>query len=130
MSYLENELSEDLSRVTPENAVQICMKILDSSSRLLGLGIQVRDPQSAWAVMSKIIELSNEFVLARFLAEVLELSNMINVNPLIRDMVVRDFLVCAEKTRMMVIEMARSGKSWIEIARELEGMVNKEKHEK
>jgi len=130
VSYLENDLDSDLSRVTPENAAQICMKILDSSSRLLGLGIQVRDARSAWAVMSKIIELSNEFVLARFLAEVLELSNMVDANPLIKDMIVRDFLVCAEKTRMMVIGMAKRGKSWIEIARELEGMVNKEEHGK
>ncbi len=76
--------------------------------------------------MGRIIELSNEYVLARFLAEALELDNMMDVNPLIKDMAVRDFLVCAEKTRMMVLEMARRGKSWIEIARELEGTVNKE----
>ncbi|GGP19170.1 hypothetical protein GCM10007981_01770 [Thermocladium modestius] len=126
MSYLERDLDADLASVSPDNAREICLKILDSASQLLGLGIRVREPRDAWLVMGRIIELSNEYVLARFLAEALELDNMMDVNPLIKDMAVRDFLVCAEKTRMMVLEMARRGKSWIEIARELEGTVNKE----
>ena len=126
MSYLERDLDADLASVSPDNAREICLKILDSASQLLNLGIKVRGPRDAWVVMGRIIELSNEYVLARFLAEALELDNMVDVNPLIKDMVVRDFLVCVEKTRLMVLEMARRGKSWIEIARELEGMVNKE----
>lgn len=128
MSYLEKDLDVDLARVSPENAFQICLKLLDSSSQLLGFGLRVNDAKGAWAVMDKIIRLSNEYVLARFLAEVMELGNMLDVDPLVKDMVVRDFLVCAEKTRMMVLEMARQGKSWIDIARELERTINKEGH--
>lgn len=123
---MERGLDADLAGVSPDNASKICLKILDSASQLLGFGIRVRGSRDAWLVMSRIIELSNEYVLARFLAEVLELDNMIDVNPLIKDMAVRDFLVCAEKTRLMVLEMARRGKSWVEIASELEGTVNKE----
>lgn len=66
--------------------------------------------------MERVVELSNEFVLARYMAIVAS-SNFIasRANPVIVGMLGRDLLTCIEKVRVIILRMVEEGRPWREI---------------
>lgn len=94
----------------------LCIEVLNRSCNPLNVKCD-RDPLSnAWGVLERIIGLSNEFVLARYMAIVASADFIASRGgSLVVDMLVRDLLTCIEKVRVIILKMVEEGRSWVEI---------------
>ncbi|WP_243669497.1 hypothetical protein [Vulcanisaeta sp. JCM 16161] len=84
--------------------------------RRLGVECGGDELVNAWRVMERVIELSGEFALARYMAIVVG-SGFISssASPIITDMLSRDLLTCIEKVRVIILRMVEEGRPWREI---------------
>ncbi|ADN50040.1 hypothetical protein [Vulcanisaeta distributa] len=95
---------------------KLCVEALNRSCNALGVECGGDELTNAWRVMERVVELSNEFVLARYMAIVAS-SNFIasRANPVIVGMLGRDLLTCIEKVRVIILRMVEEGRPWREI---------------
>ncbi len=71
---------------------------------------------NAWRALERVVELSNEFVLARYMAIAVSSSFIAsNAGPVIADMLGRDLLTCIEKVRVLILRMVEEGRPWREV---------------
>lgn len=73
-----------------------------------------------WKIIEKLVELSNEHVLIKYgnILTILLGSNLSNLSEIECEILTRNLLTFIEKVRVIVLEMYRKGKSWIDIVRE------------
>ncbi|WP_243680760.1 hypothetical protein [Vulcanisaeta souniana] len=93
----------------------LCMETLNKSCNALGIECSGDEASNAWRVIERVIELSGEFVLARYMAVVVGSEFIASrASPVIISMLSRDLLTCLEKVRVIVLKMVEMGKSWRE----------------
>ncbi|MGC8607207.1 MAG: hypothetical protein ACP5GZ_10125 [Vulcanisaeta sp.] len=113
-SRVSDVLSGDCSSVI-NGLAKLCIETLNKSCNALGIECGGDEVSNAWRVLEGIIGLSNEFVLARYMAIVVSSEFIASrASPVIIDMLSRDLLTCIEKIRVLVLKMVEVGKPWRE----------------
>lgn len=103
-----DELINNISN--PVKVHEICLKLLSEVARITGINTVVKSAEDGWVVINRLIEISGEFVLARFYAENTCLGNKLPVNGLVVDMMIRDSITCMEKIRSIALALTPVGK--------------------
>ncbi|MFB6489862.1 MAG: hypothetical protein TU35_001230 [Thermoproteus sp. AZ2] len=112
-------LKNDDFRFVLRGLADLCVEVLNRSCSALGVSCGGDALSNAWFVMEKVVDLSNEFVLARYMAVVVSVDFIASRGgSLIVDMLVRDLLTCVEKVRVIILKMVEEGKAWVEIFRQ------------
>lgn len=101
------ELANNLSN--PIKVHEVCLKLLSEVAKVLGINQGARSVEDGWIVVNKLIEMSNEYVLARFYAENSSLANKLQVNELVLGMLIRDSITCMEKIRTITLSALSGG---------------------
>lgn len=122
IKYLGSELpvriGEALSgddQAIMRDLARLCMEALNRSCNALGIECGGDEVSNAWRVMERVIEMSGEFVLARYMAIAVSSEFIASrASPVIIGMLSRDLLTCLEKVRVIVLKMTEVGKSWRE----------------
>ncbi|WP_291767760.1 hypothetical protein [Caldivirga sp. UBA161] len=96
-----NELTNNLSN--PVKVHEVCLKLLSEVAKVVGINRDVKSVEDGWIVVNKLIEMSNEYVLARFYAENSCLASKLQVNELVLGMLIRDSITCMEKIRTIAL---------------------------
>ncbi len=123
IKYLRDELPGRINEALSGDGASIirglsrlCIEALNRSCGALGVDCGGDELVSAWRVMERVVELSGEFVLARYMAIATSSSLIASVaSPAIADMLGRDLLTCVEKVRVMILRMVEEGRPWREI---------------
>mgnify|MGYP001770766869 CR=1 FL=1 len=121
--YLRDELPGRISEVVGGDGqsvisglARLCIEVLNRSCNALGVDCSNDALTNAWRVMERVVGLSNEFVLARYMAIVASSSLIASVaSPMIADMLSRDLLTCLEKVRVLILKMVEEGRPWREV---------------
>ncbi|ABW01597.1 hypothetical protein [Caldivirga maquilingensis] len=95
------ELASNLSN--PVKVHEICLKLLSEVAKVLGINQVIESTEDGWIIINKLIEMSNEYVLARFYAENSSLATKLQVNELVLGMLIRDSITCMEKIRTIAL---------------------------
>ncbi|GAB6947772.1 hypothetical protein JCM16161A_19020 [Vulcanisaeta sp. JCM 16161] len=123
IKYLRDELPSLINEVVSGDGdsvlgglSRLCIEALNRSCGALGVECGGDELVNAWRVMERVIELSGEFALARYMAIVVG-SGFISssASPIITDMLSRDLLTCIEKVRVIILRMVEEGRPWREI---------------
>ncbi|GAB6943274.1 hypothetical protein [Vulcanisaeta sp. JCM 14467] len=123
IKYLRDELPGRISEVISGDGqsvisglARLCIEVLNRSCGALGVDCGGDALTNAWRVMERVVGLSNEFVLARYMAIVASSSLIASVaSPMIADMLSRDLLTCLEKVRVLILKMVEEGRPWREV---------------
>lgn len=95
---------------------KLCIEALNRSCWALGVDCGGDELVNAWRALERVVELSNEFVLARYMAIAVSSSFIAsNAGPVIADMLGRDLLTCIEKVRVLILRMVEEGRPWREV---------------
>jgi len=107
IEYVKDGFRTELMANTsnPIKVHEICLRLLSEVAKIIGINHVVNSTEDGWVVINRLIELSNEFVLARFYAENSCLSEKLPVNELVVDMMIRDSVTCMEKIRSIVLSL-------------------------
>ncbi|WP_054857803.1 hypothetical protein [Vulcanisaeta sp. JCM 16159] len=123
IKYLKDELPGRVSESLGGDGASIinglsklCIEVLNRSCGALGVDCGGDELVNAWRVMERVVELSGEFVLARYMAIVASSGFIASVaGPVIAEMLGRDLLTCVEKVRVMILRMVEEGRPWREV---------------
>ncbi|MGC9137190.1 hypothetical protein [Caldivirga sp.] len=95
------ELASNLSN--PIKVHEVCLRLLSEVAKVLDINQCVKSTEDGWIIVNKLIEISNEYVLARFYAENSCLASKPQVNELVLGMLIRDSITCMEKIRTIAL---------------------------
>ncbi|GEM_PF-3439803 len=101
--------------------LDVCLNLLKCSTLILNIDVDVNHLElNYWKILEKLVELSNEYVLIKYgnILMMLLSNDFSSLSETECEILTRDLLTFIEKVRVIVLEMYRKGKSWIDIVRE------------